>query len=178
MQPLIIQSSELAQAMQLDLGERLAKKKFWLLIVAFFLIIAGCYLTWLSFSNLECSSEKSPASRFGAICLIIGFLIVLLPLLIRLFSKIVSRNCHKSGLFARVYNIQWDAQYLYITSKDAESKIIWSAFMRLVENDTLLLLYSHNRAYQLFPKRIFDSTQELDDFRQHALRGIENHESQ
>lgn len=111
---------------------------------------------------------------------IIALFVPLIFLVFAIFTWFVSlpntaKKHIKSPSLSTPYDIYWDDDYLYSSSKDMEGKLSWHVFSKIVENDRCILLYSQNCLFHIYPKRFFNNDSELHDFKNHAQKGIDEH---
>ncbi|MGL4675339.1 MAG: YcxB family protein [Wohlfahrtiimonas sp.] len=111
---------------------------------------------------------------------IVALLVPLIFLVLIIFVWFVSlpnaaKKQIKSPTLSMPYDIHWDEDYLYNSSRDMEGKLSWHVFSKIVENDRCILLYSQNCLFHIYPKRFFNDDSELHDFKAHAQKGIDEH---
>ena len=166
MQALLLTHAELIQTIRLDYTKKYLKKKKWLLLFSELL-----FITIAIGLNTFLPEYDTDSIRLLALA---GAITYPLLFLCNWYVKIpqIANKEKQNKLFSQPQTIRWDEHYLYTHMKDAESKIAWTAFIDLLEDNTLLLLYTQERRYHVFPKRFFDNAQALDDFRQRAQQGI------
>lgn len=68
------------------------------------------------------------------------------------------------------YTYAWDENGLEITWTDGHLRRPWSDYMRIRENDRVLLLYHNDRLFELFCPHWFADRAQFEAFRQLALR--------
>ena len=69
--------------------------------------------------------------------------------------------------------LSWDAEYIEGRSARGEGRAKWAEYVRLTENDEVMLLYITDELWEAFPKRIFSSPQ-LEEFRNFARKAGES----
>ncbi|MBO9737986.1 YcxB family protein [Xanthomonas axonopodis pv. begoniae] len=68
------------------------------------------------------------------------------------------------------YTYAWDENGLEITWADGHLRRPWSDYIRIRENDRVLLLYHNDRLFELFCPHWFADRAQFEAFRQLALR--------
>jgi hypothetical protein len=72
----------------------------------------------------------------------------------------------------REFTLSWNADGVQSKNANGEYSVSWSDFIRWKENDRLYLLYLSDIMFSMVPKRAFDSEADMDDFRNHLVKGI------
>ena len=68
------------------------------------------------------------------------------------------------------YTYTWDESGLSVSSENGHASRPWSDYVKLLENDQLLLLYHSDIMFEIFPRSWFSSQEQADEFRAAASR--------
>ena len=69
------------------------------------------------------------------------------------------------------YTYSWDEEWLSVASEHVQAKRRWSDYIKLRENEEVLLLYHSDVMFEVFPKAWFNAQAQMDEFRRLASRG-------
>ncbi|PVZ78651.1 hypothetical protein C9426_34205 [Serratia sp. S1B] len=73
------------------------------------------------------------------------------------------------------FTYTWDTELLHCMAEHGTSQQPWSAYIKLLENKSLFLLYPCDNMFLMFPKKWFNTPEQIAEFRQLALQGINKH---
>jgi hypothetical protein len=96
----------------------------------------------------------------GAVGGLVGELIVSTAILPRRALRIH----HQRKEFSSPTTYSWDNEFLITSSRDGHAKKRWKDYLRLREDDGMLLLYHSDDLFQMVPKRWFSNADDLMKF--------------
>jgi len=110
----------------------------------------------------------------AAIASIVGALIVFArkvidPLILR---RTISKQFKSSPVLQAEYQMKIDGEGLHADSELGSTTTKWQAIIRFVENETDFLFYTSKQFSLFVPKNVFDSDEQVDQFRSLAKRGL------
>lgn len=163
MKTLTFSQSDLIDALRLNYLQLFRSKKDKKILTVIVISFVLCFmLVWF---------QNFPISGLGAL---IFFIIIPLLVAANWFAVIprTAKSLIKTPQFSMPLNIHWDEHYLYSSNADIKVRSAWHAFLKIAEDDSCILLYSQSCLFHIYPKRFFESEEELQDFKSHALKGI------
>ncbi len=87
------------------------------------------------------------------------------PLQVRYFFK-------HNPKFRETYHLTFSDGGIQFKTESMESKLSWSMYKRVLENDTIVLLIYGTRMYAVIPKRAFSDSSQLAEFMELVRRRI------
>lgn len=110
--------------------------------------------------------DRNPAiPAFG---FLIGIYLLYCGFAIRRYFRRLYRNDKR---FQHDFTAEISEDGIHIVTPNAETQMKWSNFIRILESDTIFMLFHAEWIFNIFPKRAFDPS-EVPQFRDMAQRNI------
>ena len=63
-------------------------------------------------------------------------------------------------------NFEFTQEWIYQKSEKFENKLRWKIYIKFLETKNLFVLYQVSNVFNIFPKRAFDSDEQIEEFRE------------
>lgn len=84
----------------------------------------------------------------------------------------VQRLYRQDAALQSSFTYTWDTELLRCVAEYGNSEQPWATYIKLLENKSLFLLYPCDNMILIFPKKWFNTPEQITEFRQLALRGV------
>jgi hypothetical protein len=136
------------------------KPRLWIAVVGMVLVILVVAITLISILQRLVGHHPIFDEPFSML-----FALAYLGIFFWFLRYLQRRNYRKQKMLSVSFRVSFDAESIRLVNEFVSSTLPWHIFHKWRENKYIFLLYESNAIYLIFPKRLFENSESINEFR-------------